>query len=240
MPDLHRDLSSQIYSVLRDRIVDLRLKPGQRIDISALAQEFDISPSPVKTALKRLSQEGLIADTLGKGYYVMKLTVEKTEALCDMRKMFELHALKAAMGRISSTKLQRFKQELERLREEPDWEKKAAKSYQYNWVLHGGLIENSGNELLQKFYREIYHLVRISTHLYRIPVETSLEEHIAIVEALCKKDSTKARKALTTHLDRGRRMVIKALKKGLPSWESPSTQAPYAEEREEENQLVSL
>jgi DNA-binding GntR family transcriptional regulator len=59
--DLTKPIPPQLYGILRQRIVDNTLKPGERISESSLAQEFDISRTPLRAALQQLAADGLVS-----------------------------------------------------------------------------------------------------------------------------------------------------------------------------------
>ena len=206
---LRRNLVEQIYDILRERITNLKIKPGTRIKIQKLAEEFDVSPTPTKDALKKLTEKGLITAKSGRGYYVVSLCPEKINEIYDLRKMFESYSLKTAIQNISAKKLYELKRGMESLREEMNEEEKGIRFYQLDQILHLEIIRNCNNEVLEELYSQIYDLVKISQHLYTT-TEESLEEHIKIVKALLKKDLPEAREALEAHIDHSRDKAIRA------------------------------
>jgi DNA-binding GntR family transcriptional regulator len=74
-----------VYEKLRERIQHLDLAPGTKLSEAALAADFGVSPTPVRDALSRLSQEGLVEVARGKGYTVAPLTVADIRDVCDAR-----------------------------------------------------------------------------------------------------------------------------------------------------------
>lgn len=229
MIKLQRDLVGQIHNILRERITNLNMKPGARVNIQELAEEFDVSPTPIKDALKKLSQEGLVTTKSGKGYYVVSLSPEKVDEIYDLRKMFESYALKAAIENIPTEKLQKLKEDMENLRQEINEEEKNTKFYRKDQILHVEMIRNCNNKVLEEFYRQIYDLVKISQHLYKA-TEESLEEHLKVVEAMLEKNVAKAKKVLGAHIDHAKDKAIRALQNRASPWESKFVQNPLVEE----------
>ena len=225
MVQLQRDLPGQIYEILKERIINLTMEPGARVNIQALTEEFDVSPTPIKDVLKKLSQEELVVTRSGKGYYVVRLSPQKLNEIYDLRKIFESYALKTAIETIPGEKLQTLREEMENLRGEMNEGEKTIQFYPKDWALHLGIIKNSHNGTLKKFYTQIYDLVRISQHFYRATGQ-SLEEHIAIVEALLEKNLPRARRALEVHLDHTREKALKALQDSTSLQESDLTHNP--------------
>ena len=176
-----------------------------------LTEEFDVSRTPVMDALKKLSQEELVTEKSGRGYYVVRLTHQKLNEIYDLRKMFETHALNRAIEKIPRNKLLVLKEGMENIRGETNEKEKFIQFMKKDWILHASIIENSHNETLKRFYGQIYDLVRISQNLYRA-TEQGLKEHMAIVEALLEESFPRAKRALETHLDNSHQRALKALK----------------------------
>ena len=58
--DLTKPIPPQLYGILRQRIVDNTLEPGEQISEACLAQEFDVSRTPLRAALQQLAADGLV------------------------------------------------------------------------------------------------------------------------------------------------------------------------------------
>ncbi|MBC7188743.1 GntR family transcriptional regulator [Candidatus Aerophobetes bacterium] len=223
MVQLKRELSTQIYEILRKRITDVKLKPGTRINIQELSEEFQVSPSPIKTALRKLSQRGLVTTRQRGGYYVTVLSTEKISEIYDLRKLFESEALNTSIYTISSKKLDEFKKNLEAIKKEKlSAEEKITKFYRIDQALHLEIIKNCKNETLKDFYDQIYDFVKISQH-FHTTIPESFDEHIAIIEAILRKDLEMAKRALEKHIVNAKERTIQALKKGAPPWKESFT-----------------
>ena len=78
-----------VYQALRRRILTLETAPGTRLSESGLAQEFQLSPTPVRDALGRLMQEGLVVSGRERGYWVAGLDVDDLHQLASFRSILE-------------------------------------------------------------------------------------------------------------------------------------------------------
>ena len=79
----------QAYVEIKDRIVTLELRPGQRLDDVVLGEQLGLSRTPVREALHRLASEGLVIMSPGNGIAV------RTLDLLDVGQLFEAHAVVA-------------------------------------------------------------------------------------------------------------------------------------------------
>ncbi|GGL98098.1 hypothetical protein GCM10011594_17460 [Nakamurella endophytica] len=78
-----------VYRAVRQRILTLAIAPGTRLSESGLAQEFDLSPTPVRDALGRLMQEGLVVSGRERGYWVAGLDIGDLQQLAAFRYILE-------------------------------------------------------------------------------------------------------------------------------------------------------
>lgn len=211
---IEASLVNQIYSILKERIVNLELKLGQKIDIKKLAEELRVSQTPIRDVLNRLAKDDLVTLIPRRGYYVVELSAKRMEEIYDLRKIFECYALESAIESINSNKLRELKQTAERLQNEANESKKRAKFNESDRQLHLLIVQNSPNERLHKMYFQIHDFVKISQRM-NPEFERSLSEHILLLEAMLGKNLTKAKEILRMHIDNARDDGIKALKEGV-------------------------
>ena len=205
---LTSSLVDQLYDITKEKIVSLQLKLGEKIDVQALAEQFGVSQTPVRDALNRLSQNGLVKTRARVGYYVVNLSAEDITEIYDLRKMFEGYALESTIENIEFDKLRQLKQKMERIQG-----KAAEKTKEFEETdreLHLSIIKNSNNKRLQSLFSEIYNFVRISISM-GVEWKKSLKEHMSLVEALQEKDLARAKEILKQHIDNSRDNAINAL-----------------------------
>jgi DNA-binding GntR family transcriptional regulator len=96
----------QVYTELKTQIQHLELVPGAHISEGGVAAQFGVSASPVRDALGRLSQEGLLTVKRGQGYTVSSLTIGGISEICDVRYVLELGVGKLAMERCTEAEIE--------------------------------------------------------------------------------------------------------------------------------------
>lgn len=84
-PPSARERSERIYLILRDRICLLDYAPGGHLSEEELAQEFEISRTPVRRVLTRLESEGLVQSVHGVGTIVTDVNVEELQQVYHLR-----------------------------------------------------------------------------------------------------------------------------------------------------------
>lgn len=90
-------LAERAYRALRQAIVRGEFEPGSRLRVEALSQRFSVSSSPLREALNRLSEQGLVRALDNRGFRVAPLTAEGVSDLARVRTLIECEALRDAI-----------------------------------------------------------------------------------------------------------------------------------------------
>jgi DNA-binding GntR family transcriptional regulator len=98
-------LSSDIYSVLRDAIVNGEIPERSHLSQNPLADALGVSRTPLRDALLRLAQDGLIQSVGGRGYQVVPVEMTEVAEIYEVRRRLVEWALGLVRGRISPTDL---------------------------------------------------------------------------------------------------------------------------------------
>jgi DNA-binding GntR family transcriptional regulator len=201
----HENLDHKIYKEMRSMIFGQQLKPGEKIHQEKLAEALGVSRTPVVSALKKLEQERLITAVPRRGFYVRRFSKEEMIRIFELREVLEGLAARRASQRVTQNQIQKlhgFFKGFKISNSAKDIEKYAEEDRRF----HHFLIEIAGDELLSGIL-ETYSIVTFSYlvgfigGLVRPPGET-LQEHLAIIEALVRKDPEKAEQAARLHLRR--------------------------------------
>lgn len=91
-------LAERAYRALRQAIVRGEFEPGARLRVEELSRRFDVSSSPLREALNRLSEQGLVRTLENRGFRVAPLTVAGVADLARVRTLVECEALRDAIA----------------------------------------------------------------------------------------------------------------------------------------------
>jgi DNA-binding GntR family transcriptional regulator len=94
-------LADRAYAELRDRIVTLRIAPGEPIDEDVLGEELDMGRTPVREAIKRLALENLVTVFPRRGTFASEINITDLADISDVRMVLEGQAAYRAAQRIS-------------------------------------------------------------------------------------------------------------------------------------------
>ncbi len=201
-----RPLYEEVAELLRQRIFAGKasdMEPGAWIDELKLAQEYGISRTPLREAIKVLAAEGLVTMKMRRGAYVTEVNAK------DLRDVFHLMAVLEAdaAGTVASTATDKQLQELEALHQQLEKSTKdRVKFFQLNEAFHVKLLEVANNRWAGQMVadlRKVMKLNRAQSLLKAGRIEESLAEHAAIMAALTSRDAAAAQAAMRTHIESG-------------------------------------
>ncbi|MGI5910402.1 MAG: GntR family transcriptional regulator [Sphaerochaetaceae bacterium] len=97
-----------VYEKIRDKIINCEYSPGTLLKEDILKEEYAVSRTPVREALARLENEGLIVIKPKKGILVSPITIEEANEIFEIRELFETYALRAYGRQIQFSILKDF------------------------------------------------------------------------------------------------------------------------------------
>lgn len=211
---VNRSLVDQIYSVLRDRIIEVSMEPGTKIDIQQLIEEFEVSETPVRVALAKLTHEGLVKLLPRRGYFVIKLTKKDLKEIYDLRILLESYAIDTAIEKMDPTKLKKIYRDFERLRGTNNSKRREKESLKTDEGFHLEIVRNCDNKRAQELFYRIYDFARISQKMHK-RIDQDIDEHTAVIKALLDKKKEEARRLLVQHLENAREATLEVLDESL-------------------------
>jgi DNA-binding GntR family transcriptional regulator len=206
-------LREEIYGALRKHVMELAAGNGVPISLreADLARTLGVSRTPVREALNRLHQEGLVAVVPRRGVHVLPTTLKEYLSWLEIREVIEGMAAREAAARIAP-------QEIDILR--GLFKRRTAEEYgptgfaEANAVFHAKIIEVAKTPLLTRLSRTYDHFagarLRITARLGR--VEQSISEHHEIIDALERRDGAKAERLSRLHVRQVRAEAARALR----------------------------
>lgn len=140
-------LRNFIQKTVRAQILDGTYKPGDRLNESHLAREFNTSRIPVREALSQLQEQGLVMSLERRGMFVIKLSETEVQQINSMRIILEAEAMKLARANMTPAVLA----ELEDLLRQMDaWEGPLADAAALDRRFHAVIWRAAGNPYLER------------------------------------------------------------------------------------------
>lgn len=210
-------LHEQIYQALRDSILSGELAPGDRLVEMQIAEQLQVSRTPIREAIRQLQREELIAaDEMG---WLRVATVSSTEAqhLYDCRIALETLAITGACEHASQAQLKALKQLVEQA--EKLVQQKTSKTTNNHLLevdrqFHRTIAQSSGNTCLVSLLDQVFGkmaLLRTQTTQHNPRVLEVRTEHQKIYEAIALHNPQAATNAIQEHLIASKKRVVEEL-----------------------------
>lgn len=196
-------LVDQIWKRLRMAIIHGEIPPGTRLVELHIAEEMGTSQGPVREALQRLEQEGLVERRARSATIVTEIPEESIHDLIVVRSLVERLAVQRAASRIAEAQLDQLRNLIEQMRASARQQDRRALEH-LNLEFHFRLCQWSGNPLLPRLW------LPISAQMQRLIVRRPadhvvdlygyVESHVPIVEALAARDGCLAAQTIEKHI----------------------------------------
>ncbi|MGD2268817.1 MAG: GntR family transcriptional regulator [Desulfobacterales bacterium] len=204
-----------VYHKLLEGIVDRGFMPGHRLVVSDLVGEFAVSRTPVREALLRLKNEGLVQGDLHRVAYVAHPTSKDAEEIYDLREVLEGLAARNAAQRVTEEGAMELKLLIKQSEEYCELEK-LREFTQVDVKFHEYIAEIGGNHRLRHALTQIRHqgqfLRRTSMHLLGGKGYQALAGHKRILEAIICKDPQLAETRAREHIREFKGALVSLLK----------------------------
>ncbi len=206
-------LADQAFDTLKREILACRLLPGAAISEPAMCERFQLGRAPVRAALARLAEEGLVQAVPRRGWMVSVVTIRDIHEVFDLRLILEPEAARRAAGQGDLARLQAL-DDVCSLGHQPDDPESGLQFLAVNRCFHVAVAELAGN---QRLARQIGRLLDEATRMLVLGLSTrdrSVEmahEHRALSAALAAHDAARAAVIMADQLTASRDMVLAAL-----------------------------
>lgn len=211
LPGTHRGRTTDaVTDALREAILDGALSPTTWLREDEIAGAFKVSRTPVREALRRLADEGLVVKTAHHGTTVAPLSLEDVLALYVVREDLEGLAARLAAVRCPPGLVAELDGIDAQMKEAAGRGDTAALS-KLNLAWHRALRDATANSYLGRFLGQVEHAVRrlpASTLGYKDRAEGAVAEHEAVVRAIEARDGEAAERSARAHMRRAREIRL--------------------------------
>ena len=198
-----RALYEEVAELLRQRIFNRELAPGSWIDELKLAEEYGISRTPLREALKVLATEGLVTMKVRRGAYVTEVSDSDLANVYHLLALLESDAAEVVATKATDAQIR----ELQSLHNELE---KAVKNrerfFEINEAFHMRLLEIANNRWRDQMVADLRKVMKLNRHnslLKSGRIEESLLEHRAIMGALVARDAAETAQHMREHFKSG-------------------------------------
>ncbi|MGH6625566.1 MAG: GntR family transcriptional regulator [Burkholderiaceae bacterium] len=198
-----RALYEEVAELLRQRIFKRELEPGSWIDELKIAEEYGISRTPLREALKVLATEGLVTMKVRRGAYVTEVSERDLADVYHLLSLLESDAAGAVATRATDAQLrelQALHAELEAAVGDRD------QFFAINERFHMRLLQIADNRWRDQMVADLRKVMKLNRHnslLKSGRIEESLQEHRAVMAALTARDAAATVQRMQEHFRNG-------------------------------------
>lgn len=207
---------NQVYQRVRQNIAEGLYQPGDRLNEQQIADELNVSRSPVREAIKQLTGDGFVMYVPNKGSFVKQLSLEDFNNMYDMRVMIESYAVEKACQELlpeTRRKLNEYYEQFPKLHTENTMKQYA----ELDTMFHTAIVQNTRNPYAIEVFNNLY----IQISLFRTislsdseRFQNSLRDHMKMIEYIMEGNATAAVRLSNIHLQYGKETVnLNLLKK---------------------------
>lgn len=207
------NLSQSAYLRLKEAIVTCELEPGLQVTEAALSARLGVSKAPLRSALARLVQDGLIIPLPRQGYRITPVTIRDADELFAMRFILEPPAARLAAGRIDVKPLRKLDAAC-RAGYQPGHRASERQFLRANSEFHVAIARSTGNRRLASSIASVLDEIERIQHVGMTMNDRSIEiqhEHQALLDVLERGDGDRAAEMMSEQIEAARQMVVDAL-----------------------------
>ena len=212
-----QSFAGQAYAIIKKDILTCVLDPGSKIAQPELVKRYDFGITPIREALKRLEQEGLVKSMPRFGYLISPITIQDVEEIFEQRMILEKSAVQMAIECASDEQLASIMQHANFTYIYKDRETYLI-FLEQNISFHRAIALAAGNrrlaDILTIVLGEMTRPFNLGLDL-RDSAEEMRREHIAIATTLVHRDVEAAEQTITAQITRSRERVVEMLNKRL-------------------------
>jgi DNA-binding GntR family transcriptional regulator len=201
----YKTKTSMVYDYIKERILNGKYSPGEKINPKDLSLQLNVSPVPVREAINKLAADGLIKLTPHVGASIANIDKAEYEEIHMIRTELECYAVRLSSNRLTDEHLNKL-EKIIKDSEQAILLGKYEKFRKLNKQFHLGIYTNSPYQILVKIIVDLYEKLQlVSTYPWtKERAEHNLSDHKLILKTLRGKNGTLVSKILRKHRNASR------------------------------------
>lgn len=197
-------LADKVYEQLFDGIYSGAIDPHERIVQEKLADQMEVSRTPVREAMLRLENEGILQRDGKSGFVIRQIADEEAIHIYNAREAVECHALGMLCQIEDSGQAQRMADLINKIDEQP--KNSVIEYFEANRKIHRAFVAETKNPFLLEMFDLIWNrssAIHLFSKISESELPLSLKDHMTLCDAIETKDSEFAMKVMRAHIRGG-------------------------------------
>lgn len=230
------NLGESVYRLLWERILDRRLRPGEKLSDLHLSDELGVSRTPVREALHRLVSDGIVRVEPNRGFFVESFSPRDIGEIYDLRATLEVMALEIAAPKFTSPMLYSALNDLTKVeqgfrdaRTEAQRIAAARAFLEVDRGFHRRIVDLAGNSRLQNILEGLWAQIAVFQNAgsFRDPwTDLAISQHRAVIGHLMRNEIDLAMQRLKEHILEVKALVLEDLTTDDPVVPEPESDVP--------------
>ncbi len=212
-----QSLRQQVYHALKQIILRGDLASGERVVETKLAEQLEVSRTPIREAIGQLKREQLIVSKASGGFMVATLSVQDAAQLYDCRIALEQLSVRNACEHITPKQLKQLEKYVllaEKSTKSESNRSDSSKLLEIDYQFHHLIAESSNNRWLLSLLEQVFDkmaLLRVQTTRHNPQVLEIRLEHRKVYQAVAQKDVDLAQSTIKEHLIASKARVVREM-----------------------------
>ncbi|HBT19844.1 MAG TPA: GntR family transcriptional regulator [Peptococcaceae bacterium] len=204
-------IREEVFTMLREAILNGKLKPGDRLVERELAEQLGVSRTPVREALRKLELENLVTHIPRKGVVVSEISKKDIVEILDIRACLEGLGAREAAKKATEEDIGELKGYIEKMKEEMSNNNMEEVNKLHN-QFHRKILEIAGYPRLSQMVSSLGDYISRFTKMgYTIPgrLDKAMKEHTELIEAIMQRNPELAKQIAEDHIDNSKSVILK-------------------------------
>lgn len=205
------NLRGQTYKMLKSMIITREILPGKKISEETLAQVIGVSRTPIREALFRLENEGIVKIIPRRGAFVIQQSKENIIEILQIRELLEGLVVRLVTPLLEESDIRELRSCLDKLRATPEKERHVIEYTDSELEFHDLLLRKCPNQMLKQIMAMVnarLQIIRLRTVVLPGRAQKSLDEHAGILERIEKGKAADAELLMRKHVVSVRTMAL--------------------------------
>ena len=213
--EAHLTLRERIVEFIKDAVITGRLKPGERVPESEIAEKFGISRTPIREAFRQLETEGFLTMTPRKGAIVSPITDKDVREFYAIKSLLEGYAAGKACNELTEKDLKKLENINKEMINYMD-KKNVRMFFKLDNQFHDVFLHACGNEKLCTMTHQIvqqFERFRITALSLPGRMNNSVKQHEDIIDALQRREEGRVAKLVRENAESNCDVLVEELLK---------------------------
>jgi DNA-binding GntR family transcriptional regulator len=206
------NLRDQTYDIIKNMIILREIEPGKKINEEHIAKEIQVSRTPIREALCRLENEGIVKIIPRRGAFVSDLTETNVREILLIREVLEGLVVRLAVENMDEKTLEKLRKALEKVSTLPEKDRDLINYTRSEVDFHALLLSASKNQMLKNMMEIVnahLQIIRLRTVVIPERAQRTVKEHQQIFKAIETGDATSAEELMRKHVRSVREVALR-------------------------------